>query len=57
LRHMPASVVSLYLLGEPVGSTLLAFVFLREVPSMLTLFGSALVLLGLAWVTRATGSE
>ena len=55
LRHMPASVVSLYLLGEPVGSTLLAFVFLREVPSRLTLLGAALVLLGLAWVTRATG--
>ncbi len=52
LRHLPASVVSLHLLGEPVGSTLLALFFLGEVPSPLTLLGSALVLGGLAWVTR-----
>ncbi len=54
LRHLPASVVSLHLLGEPVGSTLLALAFLGEVPSALTLVGSALVLAGLAWVSRAT---
>ncbi len=54
LRHLPASVVSLHLLGEPIGSTLLALVFLGEVPSALTLVGATLVLVGLAWVTRAS---
>ncbi len=52
VRHLPASVVSLHLLGEPVGSTLLAWLFLREVPSPVTIGGAVLVLLGLAWVSR-----
>ncbi len=56
LRHLPASVVSLHLLGEPIGSTLLALIFLGEVPSALTLVGSALVLVGLAWVSRTSAT-
>jgi len=47
LRYLPAAYVSVTLLGEPLGSTALAYVFLREIPGALTLFGSALILCGL----------
>lgn len=47
LRYIEASVVSISLLGEPVGATILALVFLREVPSIMTLIGGAITLLGI----------
>ncbi len=53
LRHVPATVVALALLGEPVGSAALAFAWLGEVPSRLTLAGAALVLAGVVLAARA----
>jgi drug/metabolite transporter (DMT)-like permease len=53
LGHLEASVVSVSLLGEPVGSTLLALVLLDEVPGLLTLVGGAVVLGGIYLTTRA----
>jgi drug/metabolite transporter (DMT)-like permease len=47
LRHLPASRVSVLILGEPVGATLLAFLFFREIPSGLNLAGAALILGGI----------
>lgn len=49
LRYLPAYVVSLAVLGEPVGATILATVLpgIREVPQPLTLAGGALVLAGI----------
>jgi drug/metabolite transporter (DMT)-like permease len=49
LKHLPAYVVNLTVLGEPVGATLLAALLpgIREVPSALTLAGGALVLAGI----------
>jgi drug/metabolite transporter (DMT)-like permease len=49
LRYLPAYVVNLTTLGEPVGATLLAVVlpWIREVPTPLTLAGGALVLAGI----------
>ncbi|RPH74179.1 hypothetical protein EHM76_03990, partial [bacterium] len=32
LKHVPAGYVSVFLLGEPIGSTILAFLFLGEMP-------------------------
>jgi len=55
LKHLPAYVVNLTVLGEPVGATLLAALLpgIREVPSALTLAGGGLVLAGiLLAVTR-----
>jgi len=48
LRYLSAAFVSITLLGEPVGSTILAYVFLHEVPSTLTLIGAILILGGIA---------
>ncbi|PSP82268.1 EamA/RhaT family transporter [Halobacteriales archaeon QS_1_68_17] len=47
LEHVESSVVSVSLLGEPVGSTLLALVLLAEVPSAVTVLGGAVVLAGI----------
>lgn len=47
LRLLPAPVVGLFLLGEPIGATALGFLFFREAPGALTLVGGALVLLAL----------
>jgi drug/metabolite transporter (DMT)-like permease len=47
LRYLPAVFVSLSMLGEPVGASLLAFVLLSEVPSVGVIVGGALVLGGI----------
>ena len=52
LRLLPAPVVGLFLLGEPVGAALLALVFLGEVPGAWTLVGGLLVLAALAALVR-----
>ncbi len=47
LRYVEAPVVSISLLGEPVGATILALLILKEVPSPLVLLGGAVTLLGI----------
>jgi drug/metabolite transporter (DMT)-like permease len=50
LRLLPAPTVGLFLLGEPVGATILAYLLFHEVPSAWTLAGGAVVLAALAMV-------
>jgi drug/metabolite transporter (DMT)-like permease len=47
LEHVESSVVSVSLLGEPVGATLLAAVLLAEVPAATTVLGGVVVLAGI----------
>jgi len=47
LRYLPATFVSVTVLGEPIGSTVLAFVLLNEVPTPLKVLGGGLILLGI----------
>jgi drug/metabolite transporter (DMT)-like permease len=47
LRYLPASFVAVTLLGEPIGSTILAYLILREAPSMLEIIGGVLILAGI----------
>jgi drug/metabolite transporter (DMT)-like permease len=56
LKHSPAYVVNLTLLGEPVGATLIAAFLpgIREVPGLLTLVGGAIVLAGILMAARRT---
>lgn len=56
LKWVPAAFVLISLLGEPVGSTALALLFLGETPSGLKLAGAALILTGLVLATRRSGS-
>lgn len=54
LRHLPAYVVTLATLGEPVGATLLAALIpgIAEYPSMLTLAGGAVIVAGVVIAVR-----
>ncbi len=47
LRRLSAPRVSVFVLGEPVGSALLAIAFFREVPGGLNLLGAAIILVGI----------
>jgi drug/metabolite transporter (DMT)-like permease len=53
LAHIDSSVVSVSLLGEPVGATLLALLLLAEVPGWATVFGGTIVLAGILITARA----
>jgi len=58
LEHVESSVVSVSLLGEPVGSTLFAAVLLAEVPTAATALGGAVVLGGIyVTTTGRTGQK
>lgn len=54
LKHSPAYLVNLTLLGEPVGATLIAALLpgIREVPAPATLLGGAVVLVGILLTAR-----
>lgn len=56
LAHVESSVVSVSLLGEPIGSALLALFLLGEVPSAITVVGGAVVLFGITVTARARES-
>lgn len=61
LRYLPAYIVNLTVLGEPVGATVLALVIpsIREVPGSGTVVGGVMTLLGIATAAlrRGTGDE
>lgn len=50
LRSIPAPTVGLFLLGEPIGASLLAYLVFGEVPAATTLVGGLVVLAALALV-------
>ena len=52
LRYLPAAYVSVALLGEPVGSTVLAYFLLGEHPAALMLVGGVLILAGILIASR-----
>ncbi|MBV0923562.1 DMT family transporter [Halomicroarcula limicola] len=53
LGHLESSLVSVSLLGEPVGSALLAFLLLSELPGAWTLAGGVVVLAGIGVTARS----
>jgi drug/metabolite transporter (DMT)-like permease len=57
LRYLPAYVVNLTVLGEPVGATLLAAIIpgIAEVPTLATLAGGGLILGGVILAARRGG--
>ncbi len=57
LRYLPASFVAVTTLGEPVGSAILAFFILQEVPTWFTIFGGVLILAGIYIVSRQNINE
>ncbi len=57
LRYLPASFVSVTLLGEPIGSTILAFFLLKESPTPLNIIGGTLILAGIYAASRVESKE
>ena len=56
LKYIPVSLVSVTLLGEPVGSTILAYFLLQQQPGWIKIGGAILILLGI-WLAARTGVE
>ena len=56
LEYIRASVASVFLLGEPIGSSLLAYVIpsIHQKPSIYTILGGGIILLGIYLTTRTT---
>ena len=52
LGFLPAALVAVATLGEPIGSTVLAYVILHERPSLMVLGGGALILGGIYLAAR-----
>jgi drug/metabolite transporter (DMT)-like permease len=52
LGYLPAALVSLLVLSEPLGSAILAFLFLGETPTLITLVGAAVILVGIGVANR-----
>ena len=52
LRYLPAAMVSVTTLGEPVGSAILAYLILKESPTILTIGGGILILFGIYLTSR-----
>jgi drug/metabolite transporter (DMT)-like permease len=47
LKYLPAGYVSVTLLGEPIGSAILAYIFLNEIPTVTKVIGAILILAGI----------
>lgn len=52
LRYLPAALVAVTTLGEPIGSSILAYFILQERPTLAVLFGGALILIGIYFASR-----
>lgn len=56
LRYVKAAYVSVASLGEPIGSSLLAMLFLNEPPTLLEIVGGVITLIGIYLATRTIPS-
>ena len=56
LKYISPTLVSVSLLGEPVGSTILAMLLLNEAPGAGSILGGPVVLIGIYIVARNSGS-
>ena len=56
LGYLPASFVSISLLGEPIGTIILAYVLLHESPAPLELIGAILILIGIYIASQKPGT-
>jgi drug/metabolite transporter (DMT)-like permease len=57
LRYLSATFVSVTVLGEPIGATILATLILREPPTVMELVGGALILAGIYIVSQEEQGE
>lgn len=53
LRYLSAAFISVILLGEPISSTILAMVILKETPTILEIVGGIVILIGIYLASRS----
>jgi drug/metabolite transporter (DMT)-like permease len=56
LAHLPATFVSVATLGEPIGSTILAYVLLGETPTPIKIIGALMILVGIVIASQRKAS-
>lgn len=57
LGYLSAAFVAITLLGEPIGTTILAYLILDETPGLLKIAGAALIFLGIVIASRSSQEE
>lgn len=57
LKHLETYIVSVSLLGEPIGASILAIFFFQEIPSLYTLFGGLVIIAGIYLTIRGKPYE
>jgi len=57
LRYVSAPIVSITLLGEPVGASILAYIILGEAPAPMTMIGGAITLVGILITVYRTSKK
>ena len=59
LEKVRASIASVALLGEPIGSSLFAFIlpWINQIPSIYTLIGGGIIIIGIYFTTRTRQKE
>jgi drug/metabolite transporter (DMT)-like permease len=57
LRYLSATYVSITMLGEPIGSTILAYILFGEIPTGFIVFGAILILSGIIIATNPSNSK
>jgi drug/metabolite transporter (DMT)-like permease len=57
LRYLSAAYVSIALLGEPIGTSILALLLLKESPTILEIVGGILTLIGIFIASRVNSSR
>ena len=50
LKYVSAPIVSVSLLGEPLGASILALIFFGEIPTIMTVFGGVVTFVGILLV-------
>jgi len=57
LKYMPATLVAVTTLGEPIGSAILAFFILRETPALIVVVGGVFILAGIYLASKSPKQE
>jgi drug/metabolite transporter (DMT)-like permease len=57
LAYLSAAYVSVALLGEPIGATILGGIFLAEIPSSLEIIGGIILLIGIYLASRTVQTQ
>ena len=59
LEYVKASIASVFLLGEPIGSSILAFIipWIHQEPSIYTMVGGGIILFGIYMTARKSYNQ